>query len=94
MESSLCIVCGEPVDETNSSVCNGCGGRYHLNQRNDRPGKDCGEVWINEQYLALEFGCANCLSAATGAPRPEPAPRRPRIRRPRAVRRRYRKWES
>ncbi|HXF50848.1 MAG TPA: hypothetical protein VNM43_04125 [Dehalococcoidia bacterium] len=95
MESAFCIVCGEPVDETNSSICNGCGGRYHLNQRNDRPGKDCGDVWINEQYLALEFGCANCLAAARGGSAADPPPHRPlRARRPRAVRRRYRKWES
>ena len=78
-----CAVCGEPVDEGNSSVCNGCGGRFHLNQRNDQPGKDCGTVWINEQYLALEFACQRCLGgeAASGPPRP-------RVRRPRRYRRR------
>jgi hypothetical protein len=95
VEPAFCIVCGEPVDETNSFICNGCGGRYHLNQRSDRPGKDCGDVWINEQYLALEFGCANCLSGARGpAPREVPSPRRFRVTRPRAIRRRYRKWDS
>lgn len=95
MELTLCVVCGEAVDETNSSICNGCGGRYHLNQRNDRPGKDCGDVWINEQYLALEFGCANCLAGGPrNTPADPPASRRPRAVRLRAVRRRYRKWES
>lgn len=92
MEPTLCVVCLEPVDETNSSVCNGCGERYHLNPRNDRPGKDCGDVWINEQYLALEFACALCLKGPPSAPEPSP-PRRLRPARTRAARRRYRKWE-
>lgn len=25
------------------------------------PGKDCGEVWINEEHLGLEFACNTCL---------------------------------
>jgi hypothetical protein len=32
--------------------------------RNDSEGKDCGDVWINEQYLSLEFACFVCLGAA------------------------------
>lgn len=60
-EQLLCRVCGEPVDESNSATCNGCGERFHLNLRNDQPGKDCGEVWIHQQYLSLEFGCFPCL---------------------------------
>ena len=58
-----CTVCLEHVDDSNSSECNGCGERYHLNQRNDRPGKDCGDVWINDETLALEFGCQTCIDA-------------------------------
>jgi hypothetical protein len=79
------VVCGEEVDEKTSSVCNVCGGRFHLNQRNDQPGKDCGAVWINEQYLALEFACQRCLDEA-GSPSPAT-----RILRPRVGRRRYRR---
>lgn len=86
-----CVVCGEPTDETNSSICNGCGQRFHLNQRSDRPGKDCGEVWVNELYLALEFGCFNCLRGRTASPRAEEARLRQASRRPRPVRRRYRR---
>jgi hypothetical protein len=81
-----CSVCGETVDESNSSICTGCGGRYHLNQRNDREGKDCGTVWVNEHYLALEFACQRCLDASG----PQEPPK-PQIRRPRIGRRRYRK---
>ncbi len=60
-ETLVCRVCGEAADESNSAVCNGCGERFHLNLRNDREGRDCGDVWVDEQYLALEFGCFVCL---------------------------------
>lgn len=51
-----------------SAECNWCDGRYHLNQRNDIVAKDCGQVWIDEQYMALQFACDNCLGGR-GAPR-------------------------
>ena len=60
-EQQVCVVCGEPVDGGNSSTCNSCGQPFHLNPRNDRPGKDCGAVWIDEQYLSLRYACFNCL---------------------------------
>ena len=63
-----------------SAECNWCDSRYHLNQRNDIEAKDCGEVWIDEQYLALQFACQTCLAGqpqASGggptAPRARPA---------------------
>ena len=85
-ESLACVVCDEEVDERTSSVCNSCGERFHLNQRNDQPGKDCGSVWVNEQYLALEFACQRCL----GSDEPAASPK-PRVLRPRLGRRRYRR---
>ncbi len=81
-----CAVCGETVDENTSSVCGLCGERFHLNQRNDLPGKDCGAVWINDQYLALEFACQRCLDASDRPPQA-----RPRFIQPRLRRRRYRR---
>ena len=78
-----CVVCDEEVDEGTSSVCNGCGERFHLNQRNDRAGKDCGAVWVHEQYLALEFACQRCLGSDERATVPAP-----RILRRRRYRRR------
>ncbi|MEO9256626.1 MAG: hypothetical protein ABI305_13885 [Tepidiformaceae bacterium] len=36
---------------------------YHLNQRADIEGKDCGQVWISEEHLGLEFACDTCLNA-------------------------------
>lgn len=60
-----CSVCGEPLEAHTEAYCDNCGKPYHLNQRTDLPGKDCGQVWISEEHLSLEFGCDNCL-------RPEP----------------------
>jgi hypothetical protein len=66
-ETAMCIVCGEPADAKMSSECNQCGGRFHLNQRNDVEAKDCGRVWIDEQFLALQFACDTCLAPETAA---------------------------
>ena len=73
MESSeeaviVCVVCDEPVDAGMSAACNWCNGIYHLNQRNDVDAKDCGQVWIDEQYMALQFACNNCLRERGEAP--------------------------
>jgi DNA-directed RNA polymerase subunit RPC12/RpoP len=58
----VCIVCGQPAAAAMTAACNWCGQRYHLNQRNDVPAKDCGQVWIDEQFMALQFACDNCLA--------------------------------
>ena len=83
-----CVVCGEPAAFTMSAECNWCDGRYHLNQRNDVEAKDCGSVWIDEQFLALQFACNNCLAADAPQPPPAAAPAESRPRR-----RRYRRRE-
>lgn len=59
-----CSVCGEPLETHTEAYCDNCGRPYHLNQRTDLPGKDCGQVWISEEHLSLEFGCDTCLHAA------------------------------
>jgi hypothetical protein len=84
-----CVVCGEPATFTMSAECNWCDGRYHLNQRNDVEAKDCGQVWIDEQYLALQFACNNCLpeERRAGDP-PERSAARSQAARPRRYRRR------
>lgn len=73
---AACCVCGEPVDDSNASDCYGCGRRFHMNPRSDRPGKDCGEVWLDDTSMTLQFACRLCLDAARGitpAPAPQPA---------------------
>jgi len=58
----LCVVCTEPLTETSNADCMRCGQPYHLNRRNDIPGKDCGNAWINDAFMSLEFACEVCLS--------------------------------
>ena len=84
-EPVVCVVCREAADERTTSVCHNCGERYHLNERNDTEGKDCGQVWIDEQFLALRFACQRCLSQGQ-APHEQP-----HVRRPRLGKRRYRR---
>lgn len=61
---ATCTVCGDTVLESDSAVCGECDQRFHLNLRNDVDGKDCGDVWIDEQDLSLRFACFNCLGGA------------------------------
>jgi hypothetical protein len=58
----ICTVCDEPAAAPMTAECNWCNRRYHLNQRNDVAGRDCGQVWVDEQYLALQFACNTCLA--------------------------------
>jgi len=69
-DEAACAVCGEPVEEPASAVCGVCDRRFHLNHRNDIDGKDCGAVWIDDQYLSLRFACFSCLGRATAAGEP------------------------
>lgn len=91
-----CIVCRQAVDASASAQCNWCDERFHLNQRNDIAGKDCGQVWIDEQYMALRYACHACLAreATPAAPSPAAVPDETRPRRGRdrpAARRHYRR---
>ncbi len=72
MDAVACSVCGKAVDEANSAVCNSCGQRFHLNLRQDAQGPECGEVWIDEQYLSLQFACFTCLGRETAERGEEP----------------------
>lgn len=73
VDSYVCHVCGEEAAAAATSECNWCDQRFHLNQRNDVEGKDCGEVWIDEQYLALQFACNTCLSGGKATSPNNPA---------------------
>lgn len=66
---ATCVVCGDTAQESNSAVCGQCDQRFHLNLRSDRDGRDCGDVWVDDQDLSLRFACFNCLGreAAPGA---------------------------
>lgn len=63
-----CSVCRELLESHTEAFCNACGLPYHLNQRQDLPGKDCGQVWINEEHLGLEYACDTCLNPVVELP--------------------------
>lgn len=80
-ETLTCAVCGADAPVGMTAECNWCDQPYHLNQRNDVEAKDCGTVWIDEQYLALQFACNTCLGDGDAGPpvaRTERHPARPR----------------
>ncbi|MCA9821216.1 MAG: helix-turn-helix domain-containing protein [Dehalococcoidia bacterium] len=67
LTADLCSVCGEGFQPHTLALCSQCGKAYHLNQRQDLEGKDCGDVWISDEHMALEFACNSCLLAEDGA---------------------------
>ena len=70
---ATCAVCGEAAEESGSALCGVCDRPFHLNQRNDGDGRDCGDVWIDEQFLSLRYACFTCLRGeAAGGREPEP----------------------
>jgi predicted amidophosphoribosyltransferase len=71
-EPTTCHVCRDPLADDNSAICDTCGNPFHLRLRNEAEGRDCGDVWINEQFLSLEFACFTCLRGETSAPAGEP----------------------
>ncbi len=86
VDEDTCTVCSEAAPAGSTSVCHSCGEPFHLNERNDAEGKDCGVVWIDEQYQALRFGCQRCLDQSQQMQQLEP-----RVREPRVGPRRYRR---
>lgn len=64
-----CHVCGEPFGAETAN-CNNCHREFHLRTREGGDGRDCGEFWINEQYLSLEYACNTCLGRHSAAEPP------------------------
>jgi len=65
-----CRICGQPAHDTDSALCNNCDQRFHLRLRADSDGPECGSVWINEQFLSLEYACQRCLGSSGADPEP------------------------
>ncbi len=71
-EAANCPICQTLIEGPNSALCDVCNRPYHLRVRMDALGKDCGDVWIDSQTLALRFACDACLGRAPGAATGEP----------------------
>jgi hypothetical protein len=62
--SDDCSVCSEPLTALRRAECSTCYTQFHLNQRMDQTDPECGQVWISDVHLGLEFGCNTCLEEA------------------------------
>ena len=67
-ETIPCRVCGEAIAPDRAATCNNCEEPFHLRTRQDQDGTDCGDVWIHDQHLSLEFACNVCLGKAGNEP--------------------------
>ncbi len=86
-----CSVCGEPAAPDARSDCYRCGEYFHLRLTTTATGPDCGDVWIDDEVMALQFACQNCLMEQAGemapndaeppAPEPQEPPEQPRAQR-------------
>ncbi len=86
-----CVVCGEPAGPEARSDCYRCGEYFHLRLTTTASGPDCGDVWIDDEVMALQFACRDCLTeqagegapGSVGTPTSElpPEPSKPRARR-------------
>ena len=56
-----CPCCDRSFSAYDRAVCSFCGRPFHLAMRLDVPVDECGQVWINDEAEALEFGCNDCL---------------------------------
>ena len=75
-----CSVCGEPARPDGRSDCYRCGEYFHLRLTTTATGPDCGDVWIDDEVMALQFACRNCLNEQMGESAPEQPPEKPRAR--------------
>ncbi|MCY3558863.1 MAG: hypothetical protein OXH13_09480 [Chloroflexi bacterium] len=87
-ELPACVVCDEPAAPEARSDCYRCGDYFHLRLTTTATGPDCGDVWIDDEVMALQFACHNCLAEQRGEAAPaaddtpgtqlaaEPSPRR------------------
>ena len=73
-ESKLpaCVVCDEPAAPEARSDCYRCGDYFHLRLTTTATGPDCGDVWIDDEVMALQFACHNCLAEQRGESTPIP----------------------
>jgi hypothetical protein len=62
--SETCVICNKPTGDETTAHCTFCAKPFHLSMRNDITIDECGEVWINDVHLGLEFACRSCLEGA------------------------------
>ena len=71
-EAASCVVCGEPLRADGQADCYSCGQFFHLALTATAGVEDCGQVWIDDEVMALQFACNGCLGEK-GAADEQPA---------------------
>ena len=66
-DEALCAVCGRPLRPDAQADCYSCGQYFHLGLTANSDVEDCGQVWLDDEVLALQFACNRCLEAQTDA---------------------------
>ena len=66
-DAAACAVCDAPLRSDAQADCYSCGRFFHLGLTADSDVADCGQVWIDDEVLALQFACNRCIDAQTGA---------------------------
>ena len=75
-EQTSCGVCGDPLQADAQADCYSCGQLFHLALTSNSEVDDCGQVWIDDEVMALQFACNRCLAEPAGAAdQPEPPQR-------------------
>jgi hypothetical protein len=71
-----CHVCGDPLDRRAAALCDSCHRPFHLRLQQDSDDRECGEVWVDDQFLKLQHACHVCLGRRhqPGAPEPPVGP--------------------
>ena len=62
-----CAVCARPLRPDAQADCYSCGQYFHLGLTADSDVEDCGQVWLDDEVLALQFTCNSCLEAQSDA---------------------------
>ena len=68
----VCCVCEQVLDEDNVSICNFCGGRFHMAWSTKVDVKNCGRYWVDGNSCAMVFACEKCAVKAGPRPAEEP----------------------
>lgn len=58
-----CHICGEPLDSESLlfCTCRYCGRPFHMALTEGSAIRDCGQVVIGEETMAMQFTCNLCL---------------------------------
>ncbi len=56
-----CHVCSLEIGPDFDARCMVCGQPFHLKLKQDLDGEECGDVWISEETMSLDFRCRPCL---------------------------------